>query len=88
MADPLIRSQTEFAYLFQMHSDAQFESTFKTFGTLHRNKKAWRDYITKYTGNYKCIVWAKESKSEMAERYKEFKAPVESKRDKEMKFDF
>jgi hypothetical protein len=34
MADALMRSQTDYAYLFQMHSDAQFKSTYATFGTM------------------------------------------------------
>jgi hypothetical protein len=55
---------------------------------MHKNKKAWREYINKYTGDYKCIVWAKESKPVMAERYKEMKAPPETKKDQEMKFDY
>jgi hypothetical protein len=86
MADALMRSQTDYAYLFQMHSDAQFKSTYSTFGTMLPNVKAWKTFITKYTGGFKCVVWEKETPAEMAKRYKEFKAPSEGK--KQAKYEY
>jgi len=75
----LLRSQTEYAYLFQMHNDAQFISSYKSFGGLLKNVHAWRAYLNKYTGDYKCVIWHREAKSELALKYKTYKAPSQGK---------
>lgn len=86
MIDPLLRSQTEYAYLFTMTNDPQFRSSYLAFGGLLPNLRAWREYVNKHTGDYKCIIFHRDAPPTLAERYKQYKAPPEGK--KRLKFDF
>jgi len=79
MIECKLRSQTEFAYLFQMHNKAQFESSYDAFGQLLESVHAWRAYLNKYTGKYRCVIWDREALPELALKYKQFKAPSQGK---------
>ena len=75
LIDPVTRSQTEYAWIFAQHNDKQFRSTYDWVGGLLASVGAWRTYLNAHTGDYQCIMWSRESKPVMAERYKTYKAP-------------
>jgi hypothetical protein len=75
MATPLLRSQTEYAYLFQITNDKQCRATYEAFGTLLPNVKAWKEFLNRHTGDYKCVIYHRDAPPRMDAKYKSYKAP-------------
>ena len=83
---PLFREQASFAYIFQLHTLGSIKACYESYGQLFRTIKAFQAFIEKHTEKeYQCVVWAKEAKPIVAQKYKTLKAPV---RKKEITFEF
>lgn len=78
--DPTLREQADFAYIFQLYTDAAVRAAYESYGQLFPTLKQWKAFLEKHAGvEHQCIVWTKESPPAIDKRYSTYKAP-ESKR--------
>ena len=83
---PLFREQASFAYIFQLHTKAAIEAAYDSYGASFETVKAWKKFLAEATDvEHQALVWAKEAKLIIAEKYSKFKAPVVKV---QKKFDF
>ena len=84
--DPTLREQAEYAYIFQLQTSVAIKATYENYGGLFRTIKAWTAFLEKISGEqYRCLIWKKESKPIIKERYSTYKVPDDAK---EYKFEY